>query len=331
MAATIKEIAKKAKVSIATVSRALNDDSKVKPETKSLIKAIAEELDYNPNILARNFVKQKSNIIGLVLPDIFDEFFTEIIKGVEQYCFKEGYYTMVTSSHSKRTTVESIINFMTTGLVGGIILMAPAIGDNIADIIKKSTVPFVVINGKKELSNVDSINVDNYQGAFKITEYLIKKGYKKIAHLTGAANNVDALERLRGYTDALKKHNIKLNKSWIVEGAFTIDSGVEGFNKIISLKNRPEVIFAANDMMAVGCYNAARKAGIKIPSEIGIAGFDDIFISGYLTPRLTTIKVPIYEIGANAAKLILKRINKGKNLKTQHIQISVSLVEGGSC
>ncbi len=331
MAATIKEIAKKAKVSIATVSRALNDDEKVKPETKDLIKTIAEELDYNPNILARNFVKQKSNIIGLVLPDIFDEFFTEIIKGVEQHCFSEGYYTMVTSSHSKRTTVESIIDFMSTGLVGGIIIMAPAIGDNITDIIKKSTVPFVIINGKKELSNVDCINVDNYHGAFKMTEHLIKKGYKKIAHITGAANNADALERLRGYTDALKKHNIKLNKSWIVEGAFTIDSGVEGFNKIISLKNRPEVIFAANDMMAIGCYNAARKAGIKIPSEIGIAGFDDIFMSGYLTPRLTTVNVPIYDIGVNAAKLILKRINKGKSLKTQHIKISVSLIEGGSC
>ncbi len=331
MAATIKEIAKKAKVSIATVSRALNNDEKVKPETRNLVKAIADELDYNPNILARNFVKQKSNIIGLVLPDIFDEFFTEVIKGVEQHCFNEGYYTMVTSSHSKRTTVEAIVDFMSTGLVGGIIMMAPAIGDNIKDLIKKSTVPFVIINGKKDLINTDSINVDNFAGAFKMTEYLINKGYKKIAHITGAKNNADAEERLRGYTEALKKHNIKINKNWIIEGAFTIESGVEGFNIINGLKNRPEVIFAANDMMAIGCYNAARKAGIKIPSEIGIAGFDDIFMSGYLTPRLTTIQVPIYEIGLNAAKLILNRIRNDENIKPQHIKIPVALIEGSSC
>lgn len=331
MAATIKEIAKKAKVSIATVSRALNNDEKVKPETRDLIKAIADELDYNPNILARNFVKQKSNIIGLVLPDIFDEFFTEVIKGVEQHCFSEGYYTMVTSSHSKKTTVEAIVDFMSTGLVGGIIMMAPAIGDNIKDLIRKSTVPFVIINGKKDIVNTDSINIDNYSGSFEMTEYLIKKGYKKIAHITGARDNVDAEERLRGYTDALKKYNIKVNKNWIVEGAFTIESGVEGFNVINRLKNRPEVIFAANDMMAIGCYNAARKAGVKIPSEIGIAGFDGIFMSEYLTPRLTTIQVPIYDLGVNAAKILLKRISGERNNKPQHIKIQVKLIEGSSC
>lgn len=331
MAATIKEIAKKAKVSIATVSRALNNDEKVRPETRDLIKSIADELDYNPNILARNFVKQKSNIIGLVLPDIFDEFFTEIIKGVEQYCFKEGYYTMVTSSHSKRTSVEAIVDFMSTGLVGGIIMMAPAIGENLKDLVKKNTVPFVIINGKKGLVDTDTINVDNYSGAYKMTEYLIKKGYKKIAHITGAKGNADAEERLKGYMAALKKYNMKFNKSWVVEGAFTIESGVEGFNIINKLKNRPEVIFAANDMMAIGCYNAARKAGVKIPSEIGIAGFDDIFMSGYLTPRLTTINVPIYEIGRSAAKLILDRIAQGNETKAQHIKIPVTLIEGGSC
>jgi len=332
MAATIKEIAKKAKVSIATVSRALNNDDKVKPETRDLIKSIAEDLDYNPNIMARNFVKQQSNIIGLVLPDIFDEFFTEVIKGVEQHCFSEGYYTMVTSSHSKRTTVEAIVDFMSTGLVGGIIMMAPVIGDNnLKDLIKKSRVPFVIINGKKDLMNTDTINVDNYNGAFKMTEYLIKKGYKKIAHITGEKGNADADERLKGYTDALKKYNHKINKNWIVEGAFTIESGVEGFNAINKLINRPEVIFAANDMMAIGCYNAARKLGIKIPSEIGIAGFDNIFMSGYLTPRLTTVNVPIYDIGFNAAKLILNRIRKGENIKPQHIKIPVSLIEGSSC
>jgi len=331
MAITIKEIAKKAGVSIATVSRALNDDPKVKPETKELVNSIANELDYNPNLLARNFVKKTSNTVGLILPDIFDEFFTEIIKGVEQHCFSEGYFTMVTSSHSKRTTVEAVIDFMSTGLVGGIIMMAPAVSDEIKDILSKCTIPFVVINGKKDFSKTDSINIDNYNGSFNMVEYLIKKGYKKIAHITGPKENEDAVKRLQGFTDALKKHGLKVNKSWIVEGKFTIDSGVDCFNKIISLKEKPEVIFAGNDMMAIGCYNAARLNKIKIPTDIAIAGFDDIFISQYLTPRLTTINVPIYEIGLHAAKMLLQRLNSNENYKPQHLKIPTTLVEGESC
>ncbi len=331
MAITIKEIAKKAGVSIATVSRALNDDPKVKPETKELVNSIAGELNYNPNLLARNFVKKTSNTIGLILPDIFDEFFTEIIKGVEQHCFSEGYFTMVTSSHSKRTTVEAVIDFMSTGLVGGIIMMAPAVSNEIKDVLSKCTIPFVVINGKKDFSKTDSINIDNYNGSFKMVEYLIEKGYKKIAHITGPKENEDAVKRLQGFTDALKKHGLKVNKSWIVEGKFTIDSGVDCFNDIMKLKEKPEVIFAGNDMMAIGCYNAARLNKIKIPTDIAIAGFDDIFISQYLTPRLTTINVPIYEIGLHAAKMLLQRLNSNENYKPQHLKIPTTLVEGESC
>ncbi len=332
MAITIKEIAKKANVSIATVSRALNNDEKVKSETKELVRAIADELNYNPNLLARSFVKKTSSIVGLILPDIFDEFFTEIIRGVEQYCFSEGYYTMVTSSHSKRTTVEAIIDFMGTGLVGGIIMMAPAVSDQVKDVLARCSIPFVIINGRKEYSNNDSINVDNYNGAYNMVDYLIKeRGYTKIAHISGPAENGDAARRLKGYTDAHKNNNIKINKLWIVEGDFTINSGVEGFNKLMTQKNKPEVIFAANDMMAIGCYNAARTLGIKIPGDIGVAGFDDIVISQYLTPRLTTVQVPISEIGLSAARMLLQKINSNEDYQPQHLKIPTKLIVGGSC
>jgi len=332
MAITIKEIAKKANVSIATVSRALNNDEKVKSVTRDLVVSIANDLNYNPNILARNFVKKTSSIIGLILPDIFDEFFTEIIKGVEQYCFAHGYYTLVSSSHSTRTTAEAIIDFMGTGLVGGIIMMAPAVSDEVKETLSKCEIPFVIINGRKEYEKSDTINIDNYNGAFKMVDYLInQKGYKRIAHVTGPKPNADAEYRLKGYIDAMKKNNIQICESCIVEGDFTIDSGLVAFNKIMNLEERPEVIFAANDMMAIGCYNGARKLKLKVPGDIAITGFDDIFMSQYLTPRLTTVKVPIYDIGANAAKMMLKRVNSTEDYKPVRLVIPTELIEGESC
>ena len=334
MASTIKDIAKRAGVSIATVSRALNDDEKVTEDTKKIIQSIAKELKYKPNLLARSFVTKKSNIIGLIMPDIFGEFFMELIRGVDDVCFNKGYYTMVTSSHSKRSTVEAIIDFMGKGIVGGIILMTPSIDDEIKKTLKNNQLPIIIINSKSELEHYDSISVDNYKGAYELVNYLIKeKKYNKIAHISGPRNNNDAIIREKGYLNALEENNIKVNKSWIVAGDFTTQGGFDCCAKLLKSKSRPEVIFAANDMMAIGCYQAARKAGLRIPEDIGIAGFDDIFVSEFITPRMTTVHVPIFDLGKKAAEILIQKINseKQKNQKIQHIKVSTTLVVGQSC
>jgi LacI family transcriptional regulator len=329
---TIKEIAKKAKVSIATVSRVLNNDERVTEKTREIVLRISNELNYKPNILARNFAKKKSNVIGLILPEISDEFFTEIIKGVDEITFKHGFYTMVASSHKYRTLDESILTFMQNGIVGGMILLVSSLNNNIREILDQSKIPIVMISGHNETGKYDAVSIDNYQGAFDMTEYfIVKKGFKKLAHISGPLDNDDALLRKRGFLDACQKHNLATNNSCIINGDFTRESGEAAFNELIKMKTKPQVIFAGNDMMALGCYDAAAKAGIKIPEDIGIAGFDDIFVAKYLSPGLTTVRVQIEEVGKTAADILLKKIQGRNDPSHPVVRISAKLIIRGSC
>lgn len=331
MTITIKELALKCGVSTATISRAMNNDPSVKKETKDKVLLMAKELNYNPNLLARSFVTKKSNIIGLVMPDIHGEFFMEIIHGVDEVCYLNKYYTMVSSSHGKRSTAEAIIDFMSRGIVGGIILMTPAIDDEVRKILKLNQLPTVVISGKRDFDRCDSISIDNYNGAYSLTDYLINiKKIKKIAHISGPLNNNDAIQRQRGYLNALEDNGISVNKNWLIEGDFTTFGGQAASAKLLKLKERPEVIFAGNDMMAIGCYIAARQLNLKIPTDFGVAGFDDIFASQFLNPRLTTMHVPIYELGKEAAAILIKRMNKTEKKEFKHITVPTELVPGGS-
>ncbi len=332
MTPTIKQIAEKANVSIATVSRALNNDFRVTIETREKVLRISKELNYKPNLAARNFVKKTSNSIGLILPDISDEFFTDIIRGVDEITYKNGYYTMVSSSHKHRTLADSIKTFSQTGLVGGIILLMSDMSDEIKNILEDTKIPMVLIGDSKKDYNFDMVSIDNYQGAFSATEYLIKKKkYKKIAHITGPANNYDALLRKKGFIDACKKNGVRINKSFIVDGNYTIDSGYHAFIQLYGLQEKPEAIFAANDMMALGCYDAANFFNVKIPDDISLMGFDDIFISKYLNPALTTVRVQIEEVGKTAAKLLIERLMESNGKAHSLVKIPTELIIRNSC
>ena len=332
MIPTIKQIAKKANVSIATVSRALNDDVRVTDETKAKVLRISNELNYKPNLIARNFVKRTSYAIGLILPDISDEFFTDIIRGVDEITYKNGYYTMVASSHKHRTLADSITTFSQTGLVGGVILLMSAMTDDLINILNHTTIPVVIIGGGKQKHDFDIVSIDNYQGAFNATEYLIKKKkFKKIAHITGPAENYDSFLRKKGFIDACKKNGISINKSFIVDGNYTIDSGYHAFIQLYGLPEKPQAIFAANDMMALGCYDAANYFNVKIPDDIGLIGFDDIFMSKYINPSLTTVRVQIEEVGKVAAKLLIERLNNSNGKSHSSIKIPTELIIRNSC
>jgi DNA-binding LacI/PurR family transcriptional regulator len=332
MIPTIKQIAKKANVSIATVSRALNNDIRVTDETKEKVLRISNELDYKPNLVARNFVKKTSYAIGLILPDISDEFFTDVIRGVDEITYKNGYYTMVASSHKHRTLADSITTFAQTGLIGGVILLMSTMTDNLKCILDQAKIPVVLIGAGKQERDFDIVTIDNYQGAFNATEYLIKKKkFKKIAHITGPSENYDAYLRKKGFIDACKKNGVSISKSFIVDGNFTVDSGYHGFIQLYGLPEKPEAIFAANDMMALGCYDAANYFNVKIPDDIGLIGFDDIFMSKYINPSLTTVRVQIEEVGKAAATLLIERLKNSNGKSHSLIKIPTELIIRNSC
>ncbi|MGE5364933.1 MAG: LacI family DNA-binding transcriptional regulator [Bacteroidota bacterium] len=332
MPVTIKELAKQAGVSIATVSRALNDDPKVKEKTRRLIVELSREMNYNPNILARNFVKQKTNTIGLIMPELVDEFFTEIIRGVDEIAHSRDYYTMVASTHSNRPVIEAIVNFMGNGIVDGVILMAPSLAEPVKKLLINKKTPIVLINAKMEREKCDSIGINNLKASLDMMDYLAKKRkYKKIAHISGPMTNNDAILRAKGYTEYLNKHGLEFHPEWMPEGNFTIKGGEAACDSILAQKNIPEVIFAANDMMALGCYRSIEKHGLRIPDDIGVAGFDNIFICQFLLPRLTTIDVPISEMGKTAAELLIDRLTGKRKSTAKHVEIPTNLVIGKSC
>lgn len=332
MAAFIKEIAKKANVSIATVSRALNEHPGVKPETKELILKIARELDYQPSGLVKTLVRRNKDVIGFVVPEIWGEFYTDVINGIDEVASQEGFHLIVASSHSKRNIVESILNFMQESLVDGVILMIPSMNEQVKEIITNSTTPIVLITGKNEWGKINTVSIDNFQGTYSMTKYLIEQlGYEKIGVIRGPDDNYDSSERLEGFMSAMLEHGLPIRNEWIILGNFDVKSGELGCSRLLALKEKPDVIFCFNDMMALGCYKYVYKVGLKIPDDVGIVGFDHILLSEMVYPTLTTVHVPKRELGLEAMNILLRLIkNKNQNFEPQHLKVSTGIVLGGS-
>ena len=328
----IHEVAKMAGVSIATVSRAFNNSKLIKGDTKSRILQIAEELDYKPSPLARGLSTKMTDTIGVIIPDISGEFFTDIIHGIDEEAYRWNKFIIVASSHSQRNGVETLIDFMSSGRVDGVIMMAPQIHKEVPEIIAKSKRPVVLINSLNEIDEAVSISIDNYQGTVANIEHLMEHGFKKIAIVKGPKDNCDAEERYLGYRDTLEKHGIEINPNWVVDGDFTVRAGYYGFMRLMTLAEKPEAIFAANDMMALGVYEGAKVLKVRIPEDIAVTGFDDIYLSRLLTPRLTTVHAPIEELGSKAVRYLLKLIEGKVNpLEAYHEKLSTGLIIGGSC
>ena len=329
----IHKVASKAGVSIATVSRALNGSTLVKPNTKEKILKIVEELNYIPNPIARSLSKQSTETIGVVLPDLLGEFFMDFIHSVDEEAYKQNWHVLISSSHSQRNIIETLIELMGSGRVDGVILMAPQIQNEVSEIIQKSKTPVILINTCGDFKKIDQIKINNFQGSYNIVEHLIKvHKYKKIGIINGPKGNCDAEERLSGFLSALKKYKVPKDTSLIINGNFDVESGVLGFSTLMNQPIKPDAIFATNDMMAVGAYEAAKELGYKIPNDIAIAGFDDIYLSQFLIPRLTTIHVPITELGSKAVKYLLDKINKKERNGKVHFEVlPTELVIGGSC
>lgn len=332
MRVNIHEIARRANVSVATVSRALNKNGKVNEQTRQKILQIAQEFNYKPSSIARGLSKSCTDTIGVILPELAGEFFMDILRGIDEEAYRSNRYVMVSSSHSKRNIVETLLEFMASGRVDGVILMAPQMNTELIDLIKKSKRPIVLLNTSVDVAPSVSFNINNYQGAYSMTQHLIRHGFKNIAMILGPEGNYDAEERFRGYKSALRDHDLPFTSELVVGGDFSPRSGYHGFMRLTSASQKPDAIFTANDMMAVGAYQAAKDSNLKIPQDVAVVGFDDIYLSRIMTPRLTTVHVPIIELGNKAVKYILMMINGEVDPKESYREeVSTGLVIGGSC
>lgn len=330
MKTTIVEVARKSGVSTATVSRVFNNSLLVSDGTRRKILLVADELRYHPNSIARSLSTQKAHSIGLLLPDLYGEFFSEVIRGVDQIVQTKDNHLLVSSSHSKTTEIESALKMM-RGRVDAIIIMSPAIDAHTLHKNLPYKLPVVLLNCYVEGESIDSINVDNFGGSYRMVKHLAEHGHTRIAIIKGTETNYDAEQRLKGYRAAVKEMQCVISGELEFDGDFSEESGFAAGKKLLQITPLPTAVFASNDSMAMGAISALKEAGVAIPHDIAIAGFDDIPIAKYMQPKLSTVKTPISELGAIAAKRLYEAIENSERHQTKQIIIPTDLSLRESC
>ena len=330
MRSNIIEVAKKARVSIATVSRVINGSDKVKPETRERVMAVVHKLKYTPNPAARGLIMKRTEAIGLLLPDLHGEFFSEIIRGADAAIQSRGYHLIVSSSHNELKEVEAAIRFM-RGRVDGLVIMSPQIDSEMLLGNLPTDLPVVLLNCRTTNPHFDTIVTDGFGGARNMISHLIDLGHRRIAILKGSENNIEAHERLRGYREAFASRKLRSDPALEINGDFSEASGYEAVQGILKTKSRPTAIFASNDSMAIGAIGAIREAGLRIPHDISVCGFDDIPVAKYLSPSLTSVHDPIHELGAMAISRLFDHLQKRAKAGIVHVIVPTTLCLRNSC
>lgn len=299
---TIRDVARAAGVSIATVSRVLNGSSKVHADTRRRVREAAARLDYWPNGAARSLTSSRTHTLGLLLPDLFGEFFSEVIRGIDHAARREKLQVLVSSSHADTEAMLAAARSM-RGRIDGLIAMAPEKGSGEAIERIAQQFPLVLMSSRNPVAGCSSVSIANYEGAYALVDHLLGIGHEEIAMLKGPPGNVDAEERLRGYRDAVRRSGHGSRVDLEIQGDFTESSGYQAAFEVFRRRPQPTAVFAANDNMALGFLSAMSDLGVEVPREMAVAGFDDIAISQYLKPPLTTVRVDAYAFGERAVDL----------------------------
>ncbi len=330
MKATIREVADKAGVSVATVSRVFNNSPKVVEETRKRIILVADELRYSPNHAARSLSTQRTESIGMLLPDLHGEFFSEVIRGVDETVQEQKHHLVVSSSHNKKSEIQAALQMM-RGRVDGLIVMSPDIDAKTLRENLPSKLPVVLLNCFVDDTAFDSINIDNVGGAYDVVMHLFGHKHTCIAIVKGTEKNHDATLRLQGYCKALAEWNIGREEELIFPGDFTDSAGYDAAKRILSMKKRPTAIFASNDAMAIGAMSALREFGVDVPAEIAVAGFDDIPMARIIRPKLTTVHIAINELGKLASETLFAAIRAKDHHVNHHRLIPTKISIRESC
>ena len=324
--ATIRDVARAAGVSVATVSRAMNGIDKVLPETKRRVLDAAQLLRFTPSGAARSLITRRTDTIGALLPDLHGEYFSELIRGIDQAARASGLHLLVSSSHGNADEAAAALRAM-NGRVDGLLMMSPHVDSDFLAHNLPRNLPAVLVNTGTDLTDQVRFVVDNFGGAKAMTRHLAAAGRERIAFIGGPPGNDEAQERQRGYRAGLRAGTREI----LLDGDFTEASGHAAGQRIAQMASRPRAVFAANDMMAIGCLAALAEAGLQVPDDIALGGFDDIPIARYVTPTLTTIRVPIAALGAAALDALVKTIKQPTPTSPYMTVLPVELVVRGSC
>jgi Transcriptional regulators len=329
--ATLYDVAKKAGVSKTLVSRVIGGKKGVSEQSRAKIEAAMEELQYTPNALARSLVLMKTNTIGVVMDSLCEPYFFDLIKGIEYEVANTEYNVIFCSGQGRLNVKSQYIDYMTQGRVDGIVIFGSRLDDEaLIEQLSKSKFPAVVIENDLKEMNINNIVIDNEYGSKLAVSHLVSCGCRKIFHLVGDERIKVAIDRKRGYKKAMKSHGIEVDDSMLLLGGFEIDSGYQAVSKWLSANGTadlPDAIYCGADRSAIGAMFALEDAGVRIPEQVMIVGFDDEKPSGVerTYKNLTTISQPFYQIGISAVQTLINEIDK-KWTEKQRIEFLPKLI-----
>jgi LacI family transcriptional regulator len=331
---TIKDIARLAGVSITTVSRVINNKQEgVGEETVKRIRKIIEELNYQPNVVARSMITKRSHTIGLILPDIRNPFFSDLAKGVEDVCNKYAFGCFLCNTDGEQAKEDKYVQLLKGRVADGILFTTQNIEESNEVFLEfqRTGFPFCFIERYiDDMPDVPGVYFDNFNGAMLLTEHLLDLGHRKIAFITGPLATHNARQRRDGYLAALKDRGIAGDEALIVQGNYKFDGGYAGVSELMDIRGKSfTALFASNDLMALGALQNLESRGLKVPDDISVAGIDHIVYPPVLKPTVTTIEIPAYRMGVAAAELLFSFMQK-KPVEEKKIMFAPQLFDQGS-
>lgn len=328
---TIKEVARGAGVSVATVSRVYNHSHHVREETRLRVRRTAQRLGYSPHGAARSLVTNRTHTIGVLLPDLYGEFFSELIRGIDVTAQAQGYHLLLSSARRHDQSLLPLLRSM-RGRVDGLILMTPDLDAATTERGLPAGFPVVHLSGPAGDAPCDVLGIENHAGVLQMMQHLVALGHRRIAFIGGVTRNFDADERLRGYREALSALGLEADPDLELPGDFSEAAGHEAAHRLLQAALRPTAVFAANDCMAIGALSAFRDAGLRIPRDVAVVGFDDIPMARYVDPALTSVRVDIAELGRRATERLFEAVRHPAQDRVLHRELlPTTLVVRRSC
>ena len=308
---TIYDVAREANVSMATVSRVVNGNPNVKPTTRKKVLEVIDRLGYRPNAVARGLASKKTTTVGVIMPDISNVVYSELARGIEDIATMYKYNIILSNSDQNTDKEFRLLNTMLGKQVDGLVFMGGNITDELVQEFIKSPAPIVLAGSVEDSGKIASVNINHEQAVYDAINTVIHNGHRKIAIVIGPLHEpVNSEKKLAGYKRALSEAGIEYNEDLVAEGDYTYDSGIEAFEKLLELEDKPSAVFVGSDEMALGVVHGAEDKGFVVPEDFEVITSDNTRLSLMVRPQLTTIVQPLYDIGAVAMRLLTKLMNK---------------------
>lgn len=310
MTVTIYDVAREANVSMATVSRVVNGNQNVKPATRKKVLEVIERLDYRPNAVARGLASKRTTTVGVIIPDISNNLYAELARGIEDIATMYRYNIILANSDQNEDKELTLLDTMLSKQVDGIVMMSDKVTKNIQDSMDHAPVPIVLAGSVDELKEVPSVNIDYFQAAYEALKVLIDNGHKRIAFVSGPMSYTITQYKLAAYKKALEDAGLVVDESLIVSEEGTYDSGIAAYEETSQFEDAPTAYFAGSDELAIGIIHGVQDAGKQVPADIEVISFENSKLARMVRPQLSSVALPLYDIGAVAMRLLTKLMNK---------------------